>query len=383
MAHGSFRFTLLHTDAHCRARRSRFHTPHGAVELPTFMPVATLASVKGLQIDAIRATGTQMCWATRTIWHCDRAKRSSRTLATPPVHGLHGPILTDSGGFKSSASPSAPHHRVARYVPFAHRRHELQVSPERAVEIQESLGSDIAMVLDHVVALPNESDVVREATERSVRWARRCRDAARREDQALFGIVAGGTRSGVAAMVRRAAYRTRHARLRGRGPERGRAAGRNVSDSRRHRTGPAGRPAALSYVASGVRKTCSKRSRRGIDLFDCVMPTRNGPPTPWPSPIKGRFACGISSISTTIARSKPPAPARHVATDRAYLRHLFVSREMLGPILLSLHNVTYYQRLMTDARQAIVEDRFESFYTRKMQGWQSVATTCAKQRGPA
>ncbi len=383
MAHGSFRFTLLHTDAHCRARRSRFHTPHGAVELPTFMPVATLASVKGLQIDAIRATGTQMVLG--NAYHLALRPGEKVVENLGGLHrfmGWHGPILTDSGGFQIFSLAQCTRITESHATFRSHiDGHELQVSPERAVEIQESLGSDIAMVLDHVVALPNESDVVREATERSVRWARRCRDAARREDQALFGIVQGGLDPELRQWC---AEQLTELDMPGYAVG-GLSVGEPPAEMYRILDAtvpalPADRPRYLMGV--GRPQDLLEAIRRGIDLFDCVMPTRNGRNAlafTDQGPLRLRnlqYQHDDRPLETTC-----PCPAcRH---SRAYLRHLFVSREMLGPILLSLHNVTYYQRLMTDARQAIVEDRFESFYARKMQGWQSVATTCAKQRGPA
>jgi queuine tRNA-ribosyltransferase len=181
-------------DARCAARRSTFHTPHGPVEMPAFMPVGTVASVKGIEVEQLRACGAQMVLG--NTYHL--ALRPGETVVET-LGGLHqfmgwtGPILTDSGGFQLFSLA-----RIAKVTEHGalFRSHIdgrlLEMTPERAVQIQEALGSDVAMVLDHVVELPNTPEIVQDAAERTIRWAERCRNAARRPDQALFGIVQGG-----------------------------------------------------------------------------------------------------------------------------------------------------------------------------------------------
>lgn len=371
MAHSSLRFTLLHADAHCQARRGALEMPHGTVELPAFMPVATLGSVKGIDIGAIRATGTQMVLG--NAYHLALRPGEKVVESLGGLHrfmGWDGPILTDSGGFQIF---SLAHRTRILESHATFRSHidgrQLHVSPERAVEIQESLGSDIAMVLDHVVALPNEYNVVRDATERSVRWARRCRDAASRDDQALFGIVQGGLdvdlRQWCAEQLTRLdmpGYAVG-----------GLSVGEPPAEMYRILDAtvpalPADRPRYLMGV--GRPQDLLEAIYRGIDLFDCVMPTRNG-----------RNALAFTDQGPLRLRNlqfqqddrplEPACPCPACRHSRAYIRHLFQSREMLGPILLSLHNLTYYQRLLADARQAIAEDRFEPFLAEKMQGWRN------------
>jgi queuine tRNA-ribosyltransferase len=194
-AMAGFGFDLHHVDAACGARRSTFHTPHGAVEMPAFMPVGTQGTVKGLEIGLVRGTGSQMVLA--NTYHLALRPGEEVVEALGGLHGFmgwEGPILTDSGGFQlfSLAKMTKVTEEGAVFRSHVDGR-LLELSPERAVRIQESLGADVAMVLDHVVALPNEPEVVREASERTVRWAGRCREAARRDDQALFAIVQGGT----------------------------------------------------------------------------------------------------------------------------------------------------------------------------------------------
>jgi queuine tRNA-ribosyltransferase len=194
MSQSQFSFQVDRTDPSGAARRSRFATPHGPIDMPAFMPVGTVGSVKGLDVAAIRATGTQAVLA--NTYHL--ALRPGEEVVAE-LGGLHalmgwsGPILTDSGGFQivSLADRTTITEQGAQFR--SHIDGSLwELTPERAINIQEQLGSDIAMVLDHVVPLPNEPQVVREAADRSIRWAARCQRSATRPDQALFGIVQGG-----------------------------------------------------------------------------------------------------------------------------------------------------------------------------------------------
>ena len=189
-----FSFRLEHVDPGCRARRSVLTTPHGAVDLPAFMPVGTQGSVKGLEIGRVRATGTQILLA--NTYHLLLRPGPEVVRELGGLHrfmGWDGPILTDSGGFQLVSLADRTKVTEAEAVFRSHIDGRLvALSPERAIEVQEALGADIAMVLDHVVPLPNDRDVIRDAAERSVRWAERCRNARRRSDQAVFAIVQGG-----------------------------------------------------------------------------------------------------------------------------------------------------------------------------------------------
>jgi queuine tRNA-ribosyltransferase len=244
------------------------------------------------------------------------------------------------------------------------------ISPERSVEIQEALGADFAMVLDHVVALPSEPDVVQDAMERSLRWARRCRDAARRPDQAMLGIVQGGLDE---RLRRRCAEKLVELDLDGYA-----VGGLSVGETPEQMYQildvtvgalPEDRPRYLMGV--GRPQDLLEAIGRGIDLFDCVMPTRNGRNAMAftdAGPMRLRNA-QFERDRRPLEEGCPCAACRH---SRAYLRHLFIAGEMLGPVLLSLHNLTYYQRLLADARAAIVEDRFDAFRRRRLAGWGKV-----------
>jgi queuine tRNA-ribosyltransferase len=284
--------------------------------------------------------------------------------------GWDGPILTDSGGFQlySLAKMTRIDEQQAVFRSHIDGR-LLELSPERAVAIQERLGSDVAMVLDHVVALPNQPEVVRDATERTIRWAARCQAAARRPDQALFGIVQGGLDAELRVSCAR-----RLAELDFPGYAIG---GLSVGEEPCQMYGvldavvpamPADRPRYLMGV--GRPADLLEAIRRGVDLFDCVMPTRCG-----------RNALAFTDQGPRRIRNlqyqddnrplEEGCPCAACQRSRGYLRHLFMANEMLGPTLLSIHNVTYYQRLLAGAREAIVADRFEAYRLEKLRGWGS------------
>ncbi len=364
-----FRFEVHHEDASSAARWATFHTPRGPVEMPAFMPVGTLGTVKGVTLDHLRQTGSQMVLS--NTYHL--ALRPGEDVVADlgglhPMMGWDGPMLTDSGGFQIFSLAAMTKITEEQATFRSHIDGSLvTLSPERAVAIQEKLGSDVAMVLDQVVALPNEPAVVREAMERSLRWAQRCQQAARRTDQALFGIVQGGLDATL-----RVDCAERLASLDFAGYAIG---GLSVGEEPREMYRiveattpvlPRDRPRYLMGVGRPV--DLLEAIARGVDLFDCVMPTRNG-----------RNALAFTDRGPIRVRNQVyqrdrrpleadcPCPAcRH---SLGYLRHLFMAKEMLGPILLSIHNVTYYQRLLARARKAICEDRFAQFVSERQASW--------------
>jgi len=369
MSQPHFSFRLHHIDSKCCARRGTFSTPHGSVETPAFMPVGTQATVKGLEIEMLRATGAQMILG--NTYHLALRPGEGVVEKLGGLHqfmGWEGPILTDSGGFQIFSL--AANVRIAEEG-ASFRSHldgnPVELTPERSVQIQESLGSDVAMVLDHVVALPNSIEVLRDATERSIRWARRAKDAHRRTGQAQFGIVQGGLDVGLRIECTKAL-----SKLDFQGYAVG---GLGVGEPPREmyqvleETVPAlpeNKPRYLMGV--GRPQDILEATARGIDLFDCVLPTRNG-----------RNAMAFTDQGTLRLRNlkyiDDPRPLEEGCAcpacrrSRGYLRHLFMADEMLGPILLTAHNVTYYQRLMAEARAAVSENRFLEFKVAKLAGW--------------
>ena len=365
-------FELLATDAASSARRGRLQTPRGGVvETPAFMPVGTQGAVKGVTVEQLRATGAQMVLGNTYHLALRPGMEVVRVLG-----GLHrmmdwdGPILTDSGGFQIFSLAETAQITEAGAVFRSHiDGSRVDLSPERSIEIQETLGSDVAMQLDHVVGLPAPAAEIKLATERSVRWAERCLATRTRGDQALFGIVQGG----LDPELRRWSARE----LVTRGFDGYAVGGLSVGESAADMAAmldvtvpelPSDKPRYLMGV--GRPEDLLAGIHRGIDLFDCVMPTRNG-----------RNGLAFTGRGTLRLRNEihkldpqplePDCPCPACRHSRGYLRHLFHSREMLGPILLSIHNLTYYQRLMAEAREAITANAFSEFCRRQAATWQS------------
>lgn len=364
-----FAFELLHVDRHCGARLGRLTTPRGAIDLPTFMPVGTCGTVKGLTFDQVGSTGAQIILG--NTYHLALRPGAELVANLGGLHhfiGWNRPILTDSGGFQIFSLAQMTKISEEQAVFRSHiDGSPLELSPERAVKIQELLGSDIAMVLDHVVGLPATYGLVEEAMERSSRWAERCRKAHTRGDQIQFAIVQGGLDAG---LRRRSAEQLVALDFPGYAVG-GLSVGEEpalmyetIAATCPHL--PPDRPRYLMGV--GTPRDLLEGVLRGIDMFDCVMPTRNG-----------RNACAFTDsgqlkLRNSCYRDDPRPVQADVVTpqshlSRAYLRHLFMAGEMLGPILLSLHNVAYYQRLMRQAREAIAADCFLDFYRQRLAGW--------------
>ena len=362
-------FEMLHQDSQSAARRGRLRTPHGTVETPCFMPVGTVATVKGLDVAAIKATGAQIILG--NTYHLALRPGSELVRELGGLHrfmGWDGPILTDSGGFQLFSLAQMTRIDEHGAVFRSHIDGSLlELTPERAVAIQEDLGSDIAMVLDHVVGLPCDRDTLELATARTVRWAQRCQTAARRPDQAQFAIVQGGL-----DIELRLQCTEQLAALDFPGYAiGGLSVGEEPSEMYRILAAtadalPRRKPRYLMGV--GRPEDLLEAIGHGVDMFDCVLPTRNG-----------RNALAFTASGTVRLRNKKhqrdprpleedcPCPAcRH---SRAYLRHLFMAKEMLGPILLTAHNLTYYQRLMHQARQAIEANRFVQFAAEARVAW--------------
>ncbi len=360
-------FNVLDVDG--AARCGVLRTGHGAVETPVFMPVGTLAAVKGLDIAAVRATGSRMLLGNTYHLSLRPGEQVVRDLG-----GLHtfmgwdGPILTDSGGYQlfSLAQMTRIAEEGAEFRSHIDGR-LVHLSPERAIEIQEALGSDVAMVLDHVLGLPAPREAIVDAMDRTLRWAERCRVAHCRADQALFAIVQGGldVELRLDCTLRLTEMDFDGYALGGlsvgESPEEMHAILRRTAGAL-----PAHKPRYLMGV--GRPQDLLEAIAHGVDMFDCVLPTRNG-----------RNAMAFTDSGTLRLRNLrherdgrpleehcPCAACRH---SRGYLRHLFMAGEMLGPILLTVHNLTYYQRLMAGARAAIAQHRYAEFHAEKLRGW--------------
>jgi queuine tRNA-ribosyltransferase len=367
----AFSFRLIATDG--AARCGEVTTPHGPVRTPAFMPVGTQATVKGLRPDTVRDTGADIVLG--NTYHLMLRPGAERIAALGGLHKfMNWPhaILTDSGGFQVM-SLSALRKVEERGVTF--RSHldgaMVELSPERAVEIQVLLGADIAMQLDECVKLPSPRADLERAMQLSLRWAERSRRAFEttgKPGHALFGIVQGGDdpalrRESVEALIDIGfdGYAVGGLAV-GESPDVMRRTIGEVAPAM-----PSLQPRYLMGV--GTPQDLLDAVARGIDMFDCVMPTRNGR--------HGVAFSRFGSINLKNARhaadprpldDESPYPAAR-DYSRAYLHHLVKCGEMLGAVLISAINLAYYQCLMAGMRGAIATGRFEEFCSVTIEGW--------------
>jgi queuine tRNA-ribosyltransferase len=364
----AFSFTLSHKQGSARA--GVFTTPHGPVETPAFMPVATHGTVRGLTMDEVRAAGAQMVLANALHLYLRPGDAEVRDAGgVQEFSRWRGPMLTDSGGFQVfslAKQRTVSENGVQFRSPLEGAMHEY--TPEKAIGVQRNLGADVIMQLDELIAGDADRETARAAMERSLRWLDRCSaEFARLEsiergpEQTLFPIVQGGTD----AELRRASV----AGILAAGDWKGIAIG-GVS---------VGEPTEKLYATLEVVDPLLPRAlprylmgvghpdnliegiRRGVDLFDCVAPTR-----------LGRHGTAFTNEGTEQIRQGGFRADRRPLVDgcgcpccteydRAYVRHLFVSQEMLGPRLLALHNVWFLTRLAMKARDTIRDGLFQSW----------------------
>jgi queuine tRNA-ribosyltransferase len=344
-----------------RARTGLLHTPHGAVATPGFMPVGTRGTVKTLDTEDLSKVGAEILLA--NTYHLMLRPGSATVAALGELHGFmswEGPILTDSGGYQVfSLEPRITEEGVAFRSTYDGSRVEL--TPEQAVAVQEELGADIAMALDVLIGLPASYQDTEMAMERTLRWARRALQAKTREDRALWGIVQGGIDPGLRA---RSAAETAALGFGGFG-----IGGLSVGEEpeARDRAVDAAIPElpeqAPRYVMGlGDTEGILACVARGVDLFDCVLPTRlarHGKVLSRYGDFSIKRAEWANDVSPIDDRC-PCLACTHYS--RGYIRHLFSTRELLGLRLLSIHNLKYTLELMRRTRDAIDANRFEPFY---------------------
>ena len=355
-------FTQTAKDPGCRARLGVIQTPHGRVTTPAFMPVGTQGAVKAMMPEQVRDLGADIILA--NTYHL-YLRPGHRLIAE--MGGLHrfmnwsGPILTDSGGFQIyslGALRTISEEGVLFQSHVDGSSHFL--GPESAVEIQEALGSDIMMCLDECIAYPAHRNEAERALARTARWAERCKKSCRNPDHALFGIVQGGV----------------YPDLRRRGAEEmstigfdGYAiGGLSVGEPKDKMLEilsctapllPENRPRYLMGV--GTPEDLVEGVFHGIDLFDCVMPTR--------SARNGLLFTNHEKVVIKNARYRDDGSPVDSECDcytcqnysRAYLRHLYMSGEILAMVLNTIHNLRHYLRLMERIREAIREGRYTGF----------------------
>jgi len=357
------RFELIRQDRQTAARRGRVSTPHGSFDTPAFMPVGTQGSIKGVLPDHVAKTGSQIILA--NTYHL-MLRPGSKTVAE--LGDLHrfmawpGPILTDSGGFQVFSL--ADLNKVSdRGVTF--KSHidgsEIFLDAHKSMAVQNDLGSDIMMAFDECPPGTAPADIQQRAVARTLRWAEECLAThARRSEQGLFGIVQGGTDLSLRHECARQLTAMDFDGFAlgglavGEGFEGMKSVLREITPAL-----PSDKPRYLMGV--GFPRDIVAAVLAGVDMFDCVMPTRNG-----------RNAYAFTANGPLRLRNSvhqnDPSPIEAGCDcyacghfSRGAIRHFFFAGEMLGPVLVSVHNVRFYQRLMADIRRSIEEGVFEPF----------------------
>ncbi|NTJ07094.1 tRNA guanosine(34) transglycosylase Tgt [Rhizobium lusitanum] len=365
----SFQFQLKKTDG--GARLGEVSMPRGTIRTPAFMPVGTVGTVKAMYLDQVRETGADIILG--NTYHLMLRPTAERVARLGGLHELirwKHPILTDSGGFQVM-SLSGLRKLDEKGVTFkSHVDGSLHhMSPERSIEIQGLLGSDIQMQLDECVALPSTPKEIERAMEMSLRWADRCKAAfGDQPGKAMFGIVQGGD---IPDLRVRSAQALSGLDLKGYAVG-GLAVGEPQEVMLRMLEItlpelPTEKPRYLMGV--GTPDDILKSVARGIDMFDCVMPTRSGRhglAFTRRGKVNIRNARHAEDMRPLDEQSSCPASRDY---SRAYLHHLVRANEALGGMLLSWHNLAYYQELMQGIRQAIAEDRFADFMAETQENW--------------
>ncbi len=357
-----FAFTISATDG--AARTGSIAMRRGIIRTPAFMPVGTAATVKAMRTSEVRAAGADIILGnTYHLMLRPGAERVARLGGLHTFMGWDGPILTDSGGYQVM-SLSARTKRSEDGVAFASHLDGSKhlITPERSIEIQRLLGSDIVMAFDELVALPAERAVVEAAMQRSMRWAARSRTAFAGGDHpgAIFGIQQGGLDERLRAESASAlqAIGFDGYAIGGLAVGEGQPAMFGVLDYATAQL-PVDAPRYLMGV--GKPDDIVGAVRRGVDMFDCVLPTRsgrNGQAFTHDGPLNIRNA----PYAEDEGALDPDCPCPVCATaSRAYLHHLVRSGEMLGAMLLTEHNIWFYQTLMQGLRDAIAGARLDAF----------------------
>ncbi|OYV40805.1 MAG: tRNA guanosine(34) transglycosylase Tgt [Rhodospirillales bacterium 20-64-7] len=376
----NFTFDLMGTDG--AARAGMLHTAHGDVPTPTFMAVGTAGTVKAMTADSVRATGAKIVLGnTYHLMLRPGAERVARLGGLHQMMDWPGPILTDSGGFQIMSLAKL---RKLDENGVTFRSHldgsEHHLSPERSMQIQHLLDATITMVLDECTKYPATEAEATASMRLSTRWAKRSRDAfVPRAGYGQFGIVQGSIyealrQESAAALT---ALEFEGYAIGGLAVGEGQEEMFRVLDFTAPLL-PAEKPRYLMGV--GTPDDLLGSVARGVDMFDCVMPTR-----------AGRTARAFTSRGVMNLRNArfidDGAPLDPVCTclactrhSRAYLSHLFRAEEILGPMLLTMHNLTYYQSLMTGARLAILAERFEAYCERTRAGWAEGDTGAENER---
>lgn len=364
-----FDFDIVARDAVTSARAGVFHTAHGPVRTPVFMPVGTRATVKGVTTPQLREIGAQVVLA--NTYHLFLRPGSDVVALNGGLHSFMGwdhAILTDSGGFQifSLADTLKLSEDGVEFRSIIDGARHFW-TPEENMRIQQELGADIAMVLDQCPPYPADEADVAQAVRRSATWAARCRDAHRREDQALFGIVQGGVFPHLRA---ESVERTVALDFPGYG-----IGGYSVGEPHDLMLEslepvaamlPHDRPRYLMGV--GNPTTMLRAIGLGVDMFDCVLPTRTAR-TGTAFSSSGRMNLKNARFARDTGPLDPHCSCPTcTGYSRSYLRHLVTMKEMLGATLISMHNLHFLLELARQAREAVIAGTYGEFLTEWLNG---------------
>ncbi len=355
-------FQLLCGSA-AQPRLGKIRTAHGEFDTPAFMAVGTQGSIKGLTPDQVAATGTQCILA--NTYHLMLRPGEKVVAELGDLHafmGWPGPILTDSGGFQVFSLSDINRIGDDGVVFKSHvDGADVQLTPVRSMEVQNALGADVIMAFDECPPGDAPLDYQERAMRRTLRWARQCQQAHRRAgEQALFGIVQGGTDRRLREICAKELIEMNFPgyAIGGLAVGEGFAAMKEILAFTAPLL-PVDRPRYLMGV--GFPRDIVLAVAAGIDMFDCVMPTRNGR-NAYAFTAAGPIRLRNSRFTADSGPIEPGCDCWACRNfSRGAIRHFFFAGEMLGPILLSLHNIRFYQRLMSDIRLAIGLGRFEEF----------------------
>jgi queuine tRNA-ribosyltransferase len=351
------KFNVNKRDLNSKGRLGEFTTPHGIVSTPVFMPVGTCATVKAVTVDDIKETGASVILA--NTYHLNLRPGSDTVKRAGGLHkfmNYPGPILTDSGGFQVFSlgglrKISEDGVKFQSHVDGSY----LFISPERAIEIQEELGADIIVCFDECTPYPATYEYTKKSMELTHRWAKRCKDHKRRDDQALFGIVQGGMYKELREISAKEVVDI--------GFDGYAIGGLSVGETKEMMQEmteavvehlPEDNPRYLMGV--GTPLDLVEGVLRGIDMFDCVMPTRNARngslfTSKGKVVIKNaRYADDFSSLDENCSCKTCKG------YSKAYLRHIFMAKEILGSTLNTIHNLTYYANIIKRIKAAISSD---------------------------
>ena len=362
MAMKDFYLEIKHIDKETGARYGVLHTPHGDCEVPMFMPVGTLATVKTLSPEELKEMGAGTILG--NTYHLSIRPGADIVAKAGGLHKFmnwDGPILTDSGGFQVF---SLAENRKITEEGVEFRNHlngdKLFFSPEVSIDIQEKLGSDIAMSFDECIPWPADYNYVKKSTERTLRWAKRGLEAHKKEDQALFGIVQGGDYEDLRKMCAEELVKMDFPGYS--------IGGTSIGEPKEKffemveyaiKYLPEDKPryvmgiGSIDYVLGSIE--------RGVDMFDCVLPTRLAR--------HGALMTSHGRVNIKNEKYKEDFTPLDDKCDcyccknytKAYLRHLYICDETFGKRLLSIHNVRFLIHLVEQAREAIKEDRYKEF----------------------